>query len=254
MFPRVSNFRSWLGAGAVAVALMVSVESRAQPVTYRVEALPTGELTSRFSEGELAVLEKINRADRGHLPRLRQLVIPSRWADDERQYSPLPRRHEPAAAVPKFLVVHVPGQVFGAYQFGELVRWGPVSSGAADTATPPGRYHLTWRATGHVSTVNPGWFMPWYFNLDNEQGRAFHEYELPGQPASHGCVRLLGRDARWLFEWGDEWRLDARRTTVIEPGTAVLIVGAYEFASPPPWRSPEWLRQPIELPASITGY
>lgn len=63
-----------------------------------------------------------------------------------------------------------------------------------------------------------------------------------------GCVRLLERDARWLFGWGQEWTLDARRIRVVEHGTPLFIVGAYDFDAPPPWRSLEWLAQPVELP------
>jgi hypothetical protein len=72
----------------------------------------------------------------------------------------------------EFLAVAAFG-AFAAYESGELVRWGPISSGASETTTPAGLYHLNWRATGPMSTVNPHWFLPWYFNDDNEGGRAF---------------------------------------------------------------------------------
>lgn len=41
--------------------------------------------------------------------------------------------------VVKLLVVHLPGQMFGAYELGHLVRWGSIRSGATATATPAGR-------------------------------------------------------------------------------------------------------------------
>jgi hypothetical protein len=138
--------------------------------------------------------------------------------------------------------------MFGAYESGELVRWGPVSTGVRETQTSAGWFHLTWRAVGHVSTVNPDWYMKWYFNFGNESGLAFHEYALPGYPASHGCVRLLGRDAQWLFEWGEPWTLDRTGQRMIGEGTPVLITGFYDFESPPPWHSPAWLTSPIDLP------
>jgi hypothetical protein len=221
--------------------------------TYRIEAPPQEGITTRYSAAQLSLLEKLNRAGRAELARLPRIAVPERWRDDDRDYSPLPRRYDAAAGLPKLLVVHLPGQAFGAYEAGELVRWGPISSGAASSPTPPGLYHLNWRATEHVSTVNPDWHLPWYFNFDNGEGRAFHEYKLPGLPVSHGCIRLLGGDARWLFEWGDEWRIDARGTTVLTPGTPVVIVGAYAFDAPPPWHDVRWLRYPVSLPASIAG-
>jgi hypothetical protein len=89
--------------------------------------------------------------------------------------------------------------------------------------------------------------MRWYFNFGNEEGLAFHEYVLPGYPASHGCIRLLHRDAMWLYEWGEGWtlRADGRKAA---PGTLVSILGPYNFNAPPPWRSLAWLARTIELP------
>src|SRR3982751_2991278 len=45
--------------------------------------------------------------------------------------------------------------------------------------------------------------MAWHFNFENALGLAFHEYTLPAKPDSHGCIRLLQRDAKWLYEWGE---------------------------------------------------
>lgn len=220
---------------------------------YRVEARAerAGRVEILYTPSQVSLLEKLNRADRGHLERLPVLVVPESWVEDELAYSVLPMHFAPAEASSTFLVVHVPGQVFGAYEFGRLVRWGPISSGGRRDPTPPGLFALNWRSPGRASTADPDWFMPWYFNYDNGDGRAFHEYDLPGLPASHGCIRLLRRDAQWLFGWGGEWRLDARGATVIQPGTPVLIVGDYDFAASPPWRSPSWLSQPVTLPASM---
>jgi hypothetical protein len=90
--------------------------------------------------------------------------------------------------------------------------------------------------------------MRWYFNFDNRGGLAFHQYSLPGRPASRSCIRLLERDAQWLFHWGDQWTLDDRGTSIIAPGTPVLILGRFDFDSPPPWQSLAFLSSPIELP------
>jgi hypothetical protein len=222
---------------------------------YRIEPGPAGAaaLRQRFSDAQLGLLEKLNRADRDHLARLSQLVVPDRWDDDELTYTPVPARYEASSAVPKTLVLYLPGQMFGAYEFGKLVRWGPVSSGSRRSPTPGGLFHLNWRSVGHRSSVDPDWFMRWYFNFENRQGLSLHQYSMPGHPASHGCVRLLERDAQWLFGWGEEWTLDASRTGVVRVGTPLLIVGAYDFDAPPPWRSRERLAQPVELPSLPFG-
>ena len=187
---------------------------------YRIEtrADRTGSLQERFNESQLALLEKLNRADVGHLEQLRELVVPESWSDDELSYSVLPTRYASSEAWPTFLVVYLPGQLFGAYEFGSLVRWGPVSSGSRNNPTSAGSFALNWRSTGRASTVDPDWFMRWYFNFGNREGLAFHVYSLPGYPASHGCIRLLERDAQWLFEWGQTWMLDPSGTRVLTPG------------------------------------
>lgn len=220
---------------------------------YYLEADGTSgeELRRRFSPGRLALLEKLNRSDVRHLERLPVLVVPDRWLEDELQYSPLPLSSTWASGHPKALIVHQPSQVFGAYGHGRLVRWGPVSSGREAYPTPSGLFHLSWKSPGRHSTVDSDWYMPWYFNFHNERGLAFHQLTLPGLPASHACIRLLERDARWLYEWGEGWVLDQRGWNVLDPGTPVLILGEYDFSAPPPWRSPGWLATGAELPDEL---
>jgi hypothetical protein len=152
---------------------------------------------------------------------------------------------------PKYLVVHQPMQVFGAYEMGKLVRWGPVSSGRKETPTPAGTYNLTWRSRKRTSTDNDAWILEWYFNFINSRGVSFHQFDLPGYAASHACVRLLQRDAQWLYGWGDQWKLSADRRTVDAPGTPVLIIGAFGHGQPAPWAVIASLATPIELPASV---
>jgi hypothetical protein len=214
--------------------LTFAVTAGAQEITYRLErAYP---LTGRTAE-EIAVLEKINRADKEHLPRLERLIIPSRFDAPELAYSPLPRSVPELAGNPKSLVVHQPHQVFAAYEKGEMVRWGPVSTGRREHPTPSGLFHLNWRSPGRRSTDNPDWYMKWYYNFHNRRGLALHELELPGRPASHACVRLLARDAQWIYSWGEGWTLHERGWPVLEQGTPLWIVGTPEFNAATPWLS-----------------
>ena len=216
---------------------------------YRLttSAAEAAELLEEATPAQVARLEQLNRADAGHLRRLPALVVPVSWTEDDLADSVLPGRYAAAATSPTFVVVHVPGQLFAAYEFGTLVRWGPVSSGRRDSATSPGLFHLNWRSAGRHSTVDPTWFMRWYFNFGSREGLAFHAYPLPGYPASHGCIRLLDRDAQWLYEWGEPWLVDSRMR-LLASGTPVLLVGQYDFDAPPPWRSIEWLSREVTLP------
>lgn len=213
------------------------------PARLRTEPVPDDpkQLHCRFTPGQLAILEKLNRVDVERLTRLQEITVPDRWDLRELDYSPLPRQSGWAADHGKALVVHQPMQVFGAYENGVLVHWGPVSSGAARRPTPAGLYHLNWKSKGRPSTVNPEWFLRWYFNFVNKYGISFHEYALPGYPASHGCVRMLGRDARWLYEWGDEWQLGPKGWSIKTQGTPVWILGEAEYGPHAPWREREYL-------------
>jgi hypothetical protein len=244
-------------AGSLLGLLCQSVPStQATPaaVTYQIVPLPKShaELAKLYTRDELRILEKLNRRDIEHLirtePPVPGLIVPSEWQFDELAYSPLPASYVWAEPHAKAIVVHQPWQVFGAYENGQLVRWGPVSSGRKETPTPAGSYNLTWRSKGRHSTDNAAWFLPWYFNFINERGVSFHQFDLPGYPASHACVRLLERDAMWLYEWGDQWVLEPDKRKIATPGTPVLVVGVYEHAAPPPWIELKALGAPIQLP------
>ena len=70
-------------------------------------------------------------------------------------------------------------------------------------------------------------------------GYGFHKSSLPGRPASHGCVRLLESDAKWLFHWG-------------QSGTPVRILGHYNFSRARPWMQPAWWSRGVTLLVRLT--
>lgn len=199
------------------------------------------QLRCQYTREQIALLEKLNRTDASHLIRLSEITVPDRWDFRELDYSPLPARWTWARGKEKALLVHQPSQVFGAYENGRLVRWGPVSSGSSKRPTPPGIYHLNWKSRGRRSTVNPKWYLAWYFNFVNEHGISFHQYALPGHPASHGCIRLLERDARWLYQWGEQWKLDESGMLVQRQGTPVWIMDSYPYSKSPAWHSKQYV-------------
>ena len=240
------------------VPLLVLLAACAAPVAaqerYSLEPLPRTdkELRGRFTPAQIDLLEKLNRRDRAHLirtdPPVPGIVVPTSWEADELSYSPLPADWPAAAAHPKYLVVHQPMQVFGAYESGRLVRWGPVSSGRRETPTPAGSFNLTWRSRKRTSTDNEAWILEWYFNFVNARGISFHQFDLPGYAASHACVRMLQRDAQWLYAWGEQWALSKDGRVVEVPGTPVLVIGDFGHGETPPWTSLPALASPIALP------
>ena len=226
----------------------LAVDQTDATLEYRIEKLTEGNrnLSSRFGGPELALLEKLNRADLKHLQRLGQIVVPSSWRP-ELDHSPFPASYATATATPKLIVVDQPSQAFAAYEYGRQVHWGPVSSGRQAKPTPSGLFHLNWRARSRTSTLSGEWRLNWYYNFHNRRGLAFHEFELPGVPQSHACVRLLARDAEWIFKWGVSWTLDPKGQ-LQTPGTPVVILGSYAFGSPAPWQDVEYWSRKIALP------
>jgi len=243
----MASSRSWL-LRILCPLLLLATPVAAQ---YRIEKTDPGAppLAQRFTPEQLSLLEKINRVDIAHMPRLKELVIPSTWGE-ELAFSPFPPSFPAAAAIPKVIVVDQPAQAFAAYESGTLVYWGPTSSGRQAKPTPSGVYHLNWKTRSRASTLSGEWILKWYFNFHNTRGLAFHEFELPGLPMSHACVRLLARDAMWIYQWGQGWTVDAKGQ-LLQAGTPVVIQGDYNFKALPPWLSLEVLRKPIALPQAF---
>ena len=212
------------------------------PVAYRSVVIKGGEgrkflsqLKSEIGEEKMAVLLKLNRLDAQHLRAGVTLVIPEQ-VDELSAFSPFPPKVETVSEIPKLFLVSLRVQAFGAYEFGNLVRWGPVSSGKKATPTPAGLYHTNWKSKATRSSINEDWLLPWYFNLDNQRGISFHQYDLPGYPASHGCLRLLADDAAWIYGWADQWTLSTDRRRVEAYGTPAIVFGKYDYGKQAPWK------------------
>ncbi|MBI5711718.1 MAG: L,D-transpeptidase [Candidatus Eisenbacteria bacterium] len=185
------------------------------------------------AEGFLAVL-KVNRIDLAHARQGDTLVVPERL--DMPALSPFPAGIPAARGLAKLLLVSARVQAFAAYDTGRLVRWGPTSTGRREKPTPPGLYRTNWKDRERVSTFNEEWLLEWYVNLENREGISLHQYDLPGRPASHSCVRLLADDAEWLYGWADTWALTPDGRGVVKEGTPVVVMGAYAFGQRRPWQ------------------
>ncbi len=155
------------------------------------------------------------------------LVLPDRFDLDLRAYSPFPREYPGAAEIDKVFIIDKTLQSFAAYEYGKLARWGVVNTGAVDTETPNGRYNFNWRAEYRISSLSPPgelWEMYWVYNFHEARGMHVHQYYMPtGTASSHGCVRMMNADARWVYDWADGWVKSGDR--IVKQGTMVLIIG-----------------------------
>ena len=165
------------------------------------------------------------------------VVTPTRFDLDFRAYSPFPRYYQGGLDFDKLFIMDKTLQAFAAYEYGVLMRWGIINTGnPKESPTPNGRYNFNWREPYRVSTLSPPgeeWEMYWVMNFHQARGMHVHQYEMPtGGPLSHGCVRLVDADAKWVFDWADTWTVASGKDDIssiasrfIAPGTTVLIIG-----------------------------
>ena len=185
-------------------------------------------------EGFEAILH-LNRIDLEHLRQGATLIVPESPVTLS-AISPFPTKLWDDPSMPdRMLIVSRRVQAFAAYEAGTLVRWGAVSTGRRETPTPEGLFATNWRSKLRKSSDNPAWLLPWYFNFINSSGVSFHQFDLPGYPASHACVRLLEGDAMWIYEWAESWVLADQGRRVEVYGTPVLVFSDYDFGKPGPW-------------------
>ncbi|HYG29990.1 MAG TPA: L,D-transpeptidase family protein [Allosphingosinicella sp.] len=107
-------------------------------------------------------------------------------------------RPELAPAGPVEIVVSIPLQRAYVYRGGALIGVTTVSTGRRGHATPVGRFSITQKRREHYSNLYNNAPMPFMQRLTND-GIALHAGQIPGYPASHGCVRLPLAFARHLF-------------------------------------------------------
>lgn len=195
-------------------------------------------------------LLRFNRIDRRHLVPGVSIKFPRNPADIA-GFSPLPVSYPEAAAEDKFILIDLAEQFLAAYEYGEQVFSAPIASGNRTNRTPVGDFLVDAFSRRHESslyeiekTSRP---YPMHYALRffiNEGGVAFwlHGRDLPGYPASHGCVGLYDeemqrkyysftrpaprlQDSRTLYEWAIGERKDSGRFTLLKNGPRVRVIG-----------------------------
>jgi hypothetical protein len=182
----------------------------------------------------LKIIGAINRVDVKFLNRFDSIIIPSDLTQSIKQYFPFPFEASFLKGVKKIIFFSYPTQSFAAYENGILVYTGPTSMGRKADMTPTGLFYTNWKAEQTTSTFNDEWDLKWNFNIENKLGVGFHQYEMPGYPASHSCLRLTEKDAKYLYEWADQWKIKGT-DNILAQGTPVVVYGAYPFGRSKPW-------------------
>lgn len=205
-----------------------------EQIVYRaVHRKDSAAKLSSYDSNQKHVILALNRMDAAHAAKADTLIIPDKFTDIN-QYSPFPFYVPELKDIHKIVYFSYPAQAFGAYEQGKLVKWGPTNMGRKKDPTPTGLFFANWKAEETRSTFDDEWLLKWNFNIENKLGIGWHQYELPGYPASHSCLRLLEQDARYLYDWADEWVLKGT-DNVQAKGTPVIVFGSYPFGSSKPW-------------------
>ena len=205
---------------------------------YFLQCLDSGivSILKKMDQNQLQLIYVLNRTDSRYLYRQDSVLIPDTFLTDINRYCPFPLKDDSLTSIQKIIFISYELQLFAAYENGVLLRFGPVSMGKRSTPTPTGLFHTNWKSKRTVSTIDEEWIMNWYFNLDNFEGVSMHEYDLPGYPASHACIRMLQEDAKWNYYWSQQWIL-INDESIGAYGTPVIIYGEYPFGKRRPWRN-----------------
>lgn len=212
---------------------------------------PNETLESMFGANWIWVA-RFNRIDRRHVYPGMTIKVPDKL-DDIRNYTPLPKFYEPAARHDKYVLVDITEQWLGAYEYGKLIFSVPAATGKAGTETPTGIFHIDARHLTHTSSLYKTQNDEEQYPMDNA-ARFFigpdnvsywiHARDLPGRPASHGCIGLFDeemqlrvfdfpdnpvlKDSQRFYAWAvgpNEYEDDSGNLEELEDGPTVEVRG-----------------------------
>lgn len=218
-------------------------------IEWECRTLHVGEsLEKLFGEHWIDVV-RFNRIDRCHAQAGRSIKVPKQLYDLQ-AFTPLPLSYPPAELDEQFVLIDLSEQFLGAYEYGSLRFAMPIASGEVKNPTPVGEFRLTAAHRAHESCLYmiEGTNRPYPMNYAlrfyiNREGVSYwiHGRDLPGYPASHGCIGLYDElmqkeqygiqnepelnDAKRLFEWVLGGEAEDDRLIQLPQGPRVYITG-----------------------------
>jgi hypothetical protein len=221
-------------------------------IRWRSHFVMPHESLERLFEKDWVAVARFNRIDRRHTYPGMTIRIPERL-EDIRNYTPLPEVYEPARKHAKYLLLNITEQWIGAYESGRLVFSMPAASGIEGHLTPTGlfkaeAYHRRHASSLYKTAKGDAQYPMDYairFLIDKEQVSYWiHARDLPGRPASHGCVGVFDEvmqhrvykvpdrpvldDAKKLYAWtiGEElFAADDGTQQPLVDGPPIEIIG-----------------------------
>ncbi|MBH0200131.1 MAG: L,D-transpeptidase [Nitrospira sp.] len=209
---------------------------------------PKESLETLFGEYWIDVA-RFNRIDRRHIRTGVSIKVPRR-IEDLAMWQPMPLFYSPAEQEEQFILVDLSEQFLGAYEYGALRFALPIASGNGHDPTPTGEFRLAAAHRFHQSSLFmvEGTDRPYPMNYAlrfhiNREGVSYwmHGRDLPGYPASHGCIGLYDEpmqkeqygipidpelnDAKRLFEWVLGGEVEDEKLIQLPQGPRVHIIG-----------------------------
>ena len=211
--------------------------------------LRPGESLEKLFGDRWVDVARFNRIDRRHARAGASIKVPKRIEDLE-SFLPLPLFYPPAEWDKQFMLIDLSEQFLGAYELGALRFAMPIASGNGGNETPTGEFRITAVHRSHQSCLYTveGTDRPYPMNHAlrfhvNREGVSYwiHGRDLPGYPASHGCIGLYDEpmqseqygtpknpelnDAKRLFEWVFGGEAEDEKVIPLAQGPRLQIIG-----------------------------
>lgn len=218
-------------------------------VEWDCRSLRPGESLEKLFGERWVEVARFNRIDRRHARAGVAIKVPRR-VEDLGLFAPLPLFYQAAEQDEQFILIDLSEQFLGAYEYGALRFAMPIASGNGHDETPMGEFRLSAAHRVHQSSLykieKTDRAYPMNYALRFYVNRAgvsywIHGRDLPGYPASHGCIGLYDElmqkeqygilkdpelnDARRLFEWVLGGMPDDDRVIPLPSGPKVMIIG-----------------------------
>lgn len=218
-------------------------------IEWECRTLRTGDTLEQLFGQHWISVARFNRIDRRHSHAGVSIKVPKHIEDVE-YFAPLPLLYPAAESDKQFIVISLSEQFLGAYEYGVLRFAVPIASGNGHDDTPTGEFRLTAAHRTHRSCLYrvEGTDHPYPMNYAlrfhiNREGVSYwiHGRDLPGYPASHGCIGLYDEpmqkqqygipkdpelnDAKRLFEWVVGAEAQGDEVIPLSDGPRVHIIG-----------------------------
>jgi hypothetical protein len=135
---------------------------------------------------------------------------------------------------PLLVVCSIDDQMLYAYRNGVQIARSTVSTGRKGKTTPSGVFTILQRRIDHESSIYKGAKMPYMQRL-TWTGIAMHAGELPGHPASAGCIRLPYDFSKLIYDEmknGSTVVITSKKTTPSKSASPASILMKSEVRAP----------------------